>query len=115
MARFSGIPSVPITGLEPAQARLFSAIKENVELLTGQRGTQAAGSAALTRDQINIRALPEGVFRNVTAQGDGFNIQGSEVVALADYRRALDDIQRLAQDVRTLREYVSVLTNQLRG
>ena len=115
MSRFSGIPSIPVTGLEPAQARLFSAIKENVELLTGQRGEQGASSAALTRGQVNLRDVPEGSYRNATAQGDGFSIQGSEVVSLADYRRALDDIQRLARDVQTLREYVRVLANQLRG
>lgn len=115
MARFTGIPSLPPAGLDPAQARLLSAIKENVELLTGTRGEQDRASRALTRGQVNIRNLPEAQFRNLTARGDGIALSGAEMPTLQDYTRALQDIQRLSQDVDTLREYVQTLITQLRG
>jgi hypothetical protein len=115
VSRFTGIPAIPFTGLDPAQARVLSAIKENVELLTGGRGEEGQTSRALTRGQINLRPIPQPAFGNITAQADGFNIQGADVVSLSDYRRALDDIQRLARDVEVLRQYVDTLTKQLRG
>jgi len=115
MGRFTGIPALPASGLEPAQARLLSALKENVELLTGSRGEADNFSRALTQGQLSIRPLPEANYRNSTAQGDGFNIQGADVASLEDYRRALNDTQRLAQDVEVLRQYVAALANQLRG
>ena len=115
MSRFSGIPAIPFTGLDPATARVLSSLKENVELLTGGRGEEGQISRALTRGQVNLRPLPQPAFGNMTAQADGFNIQGADVVSLSDYRRALDDIQRLARDVEVLRQYVDTLTQQLRG
>jgi hypothetical protein len=115
MGRFTGIPALSASGLDPAQARLLAALKENVELLTGSRGEAGGFSRAITRGQLNIRPLPEATYRNATAQGDGVNISGVNVVTLEDYRRALNDIQRLAQDVEVLRQYVAALANQLRG
>jgi hypothetical protein len=115
MARFTGIPALPISGLDPAQARVLSALKENVELLTGGRGEPGGISRAITRGQFNLPPLPQGGFGNLTAQGDGFSLQGVDVVSLQDYRRALDDIQRLARDVEALQQYVRTLTQQLRG
>ena len=129
MSRFTGIPAIPFTGLDPAQARVLSAIKENVELLTGGRGEEGQTSRALTRGQINLRPVPQPAFGNPTARGDGIGVVTSvsfdpntglsgetgTTVSIDDYRRALDDIQRLARDVEALRQYVDTLTQQLRG
>ena len=129
MSRFSGIPAVPFTGLDPAQARVLSAIKENVELLTGGRGESDGASRALTRGQINVQPLPQPAFGNPTARGDGVGVVTSvsfdpntglsgetgTTVSIDDYRRALDDIERLARDVQTLQQYVRTLVQQLRG
>ena len=115
MGRFSGIPALPASGLDPAQARLLSALKENVELLTGSRGEPDGFSRALTQGQIRLPPLPQGNFTGITATGDGFNIQGVNVVSLEDYQRALQDIQRLGEDVAVLRQYIAALANQLRG
>jgi hypothetical protein len=115
MGRFTGIPALPASGLEPAQARLLAALKENVELLTGSRGELDGFSRALTQGQIRLSPLPQADFTGVTATGDGFTIQGANVAALEDYQRALQDIQRLGRDVEVLRQYVVALANQLRG
>ena len=129
MPRFSGIPAIPFTGLDPATARVLSSLKENVELLTGGRGEEGQISRALTRGQVNLRPLPQPAFGNMTAQADGVGVVTSvsfdpntglsgetgTTVSIDDYRRALDDIQRLARDVEVLRQYVDTLTKQLRG
>lgn len=113
--RFTAIPTVPLVGVEPWQVQLLSAMKENIELLTGTRGEADFASAALTRAALTVSPPAEQAMTQVSAQGNGVSISNNAVPLLEDYTQLIVDVQRLANDVASLRATVEVLIVQLRG
>ena len=113
MARFSGIPSASLEGIEPQLARVLAALKENVELLTNQRGEPDRASVALLSGNITT-AQAANVFNGLTAKAVGTRVNGVVVPIMSDYVKALQDIQTLAYDVTVLRDTVNTLIAQLR-
>lgn len=113
MARFSGIPAVPPVEIEPQLARILYALKENVELLTNQRGEPDRASAALLSGSITANQAAN-TFNGLTAKAVGVEVSGVTVPLLSDYVKALQDIQSLAYDVAVLRDTVNTLIAQLR-
>lgn len=133
-ARYTAIPALPQTGVDEWQSRFLSAVKENVELLTGTRGEYDLASAALNRSSLTVSQPADQSMVRVTASGNGtsvpsgfqINPDGSggyvvdvtgtvSVPLLEDYNRLVVDVQKLANDVATLRGTVAVLIAQLRG
>lgn len=115
MARFTGIPDVPQSGVDEWQFRTLDALKQNVELLAGIRGEVDGASAAVLRSNITTRAAIQEQYQGLSARGTGFTINGVQVPSLEDYAALLRDFQLLAQDVATLRTTLSSLISQLRG
>jgi hypothetical protein len=115
MARFTGVPEIPQSGIDEWQYRTLEAIKQNVELLAGIRGEADGASAAILRSSVAVRVPSNIAFRGLSARGAGFTINNVQVPSLDDYTQLLQDFQRLSQDVATLRSVVSTLINQLRG
>lgn len=113
--RYTAIPAVPQTGVDEWQSRILNALKENVELLTGTRGEPDSASVALNRARVNVAVPPAQAMRQVSASGRGVIISGVNVPLLEDYNQLIVDVQRLANDVATLRATVEVLITQLRG
>lgn len=113
MARFYGIPAVPLENIDPMIARVLSALKENVELLTGLRGEVDADSAAVTVGQITAPYV-ENEFDGLTAKGAGLRLDNDTVPQFSDYIKLLNDVQLLAYDVAVLRSTVNTLLAQLR-
>lgn len=113
--RYTAIPAVPLVGIEPWQSQLLNALKENVELLTGARGETDSASVALNRARITVSAPAQQTMTRVSAQGGGVTLSGVSVPTLEDYTLLLGDVQRLANDVATLRSTVQLLISQLRG
>jgi len=113
MARFSGIPSVSLENVEPQLARVLYALKENVELLTDQRGEPDKASAALLAGVVTTQQATN-TFNGLTAQAVGIKVSGVPVPILSDYVKALQDIQTLAYDVSVLRLTLNTLIAQLR-
>jgi hypothetical protein len=111
-ASFTPIPAVPQQGLSEAEFRTLNAIKENLELLTGARGSEAA---AVLRGSVNITNIPEQQLTRTTAQGVGYTINDVNVPNYDDYVKLITDVQVLANDVALLRQLVLLLINQLRG
>lgn len=110
--RFTAIPAVPQQGLNDWQFQTLNAMKENIELLTGVRGT---GASAITRNAVTVADAPTQTMQRVTAQGVGFTISGQNVPSLDDYGQLINNVQQLANDVATLRNTVNALINQLKG
>lgn len=115
MARFSPIPNVPQSGVDFWQVQTLSAIKENVELLSGTSGELDGASRAITKGDIGVTAAPPQTMTQVTATGTGFTISGVQVPSLDDYTKLVTNVQQLANDVASLRATVNALLNQLRG
>jgi hypothetical protein len=115
MARFTGIPSLAQTNIEPGQLAVIEAIKENVELLTGTRGEADGASRAVLKGQMTTAQVPAPQFTALTARGAGVTISNAQVPLLADYVSLLRDVQLLANDVARLRATVDTLIQQLRA
>lgn len=115
MARFTGIPSLPQVGVEEWQYRVLTAMKQNIELLSGTRGEQDLSSRALLKSSVAITSAPEPSIRSVSAVGSGFTISGAQVPSLADYQALVRDVQLLMNDVAALRQAVNTLIAQLRS
>lgn len=114
MARFTGIPSLPQSNIDPWQMSVLGALKENVELLTGTRGEADGASRALLKGQITTQT-PAPQFTALSARGSGVTINNAQVPSLSDYVSLLRDVQLLANDVARLRATVDTLIQQLRA
>lgn len=113
--RFSAIPSIPQQGLTDWQFVTLNAMKENIELLTGARGTNATSATAITRGTVTVVDAPAQTMQRVTAEGVGYTISGVTVPSLDDYVKLVTNVQQLANDVAALRNTVNTLINQLKG
>jgi len=114
-SRYTAIPAVPLVGVEEWQSQLLNALKENVELLTGTRGEPNQASAAINVAQLSVAAPSEQTMQQVSANGSGVTISGTNVPVLEDYSQLITDVQKLANDVASLRATVEILIIQLRG
>lgn len=112
--RFAAIPAIPQGGLTDWQFNTLTAMKENLELLTGVRGTDNS-VRAVVKGQVTVANPPTQNMTRVTAQGTGFTIGGATVPSLDDYGKLVSDVQQLANDVANLRATVNTLINQLKG
>ena len=119
MARFTGVPVVPTSGLPELQANLFSALKENVELLTGARGESDAASKALVRSDIEVKrvgAQVMGSVQHISPDGyTGAHDNANEIASLAALRALRDDVQVLANDLFTTRQALDLLISNFGG
>lgn len=114
MARFTSIPAIPQGGMTDWQTILISAVKENVELLTGIRGELDGNSRAVTKGDVTLLELPLQDMKQVSAKGAGFTISGQEVAGLDDYGKLINDVQTLANDLAYTRRALNLLIRQLK-
>lgn len=112
MAQFTAIPTIPNQSITEWQSFVLAALKENVELLTGQRG--GAGSRAVLKGEIRTAQTQRPVFSRVSATGQGYTISGQNVAALDDFGRLINDVQLLANDVATIRQVLNALLADLK-
>jgi hypothetical protein len=115
MPKFTGISMPSPQGKSPLDMQFLGALKENVEVLTGQRGDKARSSAAVLRENVTPSNPPEQKFKGLTATGAGVKIAEAQVPTYTDYAKALTDIQTLSADLANLRTYVTQLVTALRG
>lgn len=134
MARFSGIPSLPQSGVEEWNLRTLNALKQNVELLTGSRGENDLASKALIRSQFTVgtpplpsiqtpASFPPVTFGVHTVKDIAGNNQfvvayDSNIGSLQNFITAAAlqaDIQRLINDVAQLRATVNTLIAQIKA
>lgn len=110
---FTSIPPMPQGGsFNDMEVRFLTAIKQNVELLTGQRDS-ASGSAAVLKSATDIDKLPAMTLQDISANGSGVVISGSAVPLLTDYDKLLLNFISLANDVSTLYAKVNALIEKL--
>ncbi len=113
---FSALPPVPTADNKEWLYRFNNAVKQNMELLIGQRGQTS--SRAILAGQVRLNPVPELNMRQVTATGAGIagNSGTATVVATqADYVKLIVDVQTLANDVAAIRATLNSLIEQLKG
>lgn len=111
--RFSAIPNIPQQGLTDWQFVTLNAMKENLDLLTGARGSVTG--TAITKGNITVVDAPTQTMQRVTAEGTGYTISGVTVPSLDDYGKLVTNVQQLSNDVAALRTTLNTLINQLKG
>lgn len=112
--RFTTIPTIPQQGLNDWQFLTLNAMKENIDLLTGAR-TAAQSASAIKRGDITVTSAPTQTMQQVTARGAGYTVSGVVVPSIEDYAALVTDVQKLANDVASLRSTVNALIAQLKG
>lgn len=106
MPKFAPIRDVPQSGISEWESALLNAVKENIEILTGQRG---AGVQAVTVDTIRATVADWSLANGtVTATAPAAYSQQSQL-------DLINNVQALANDVYYLRLTVQALLNQLQG
>lgn len=108
---YSAVPPVPQGEITDWEFRFLTAIKQNVEVLTGQR---PGGGGAIVNTQITIQPMNAMQFQQVTASSVGVTISGSNLPLLAEFVKLMVDVQTLGADVATLRATVNALILQLK-
>jgi len=108
---FSALPPVPQAGVPEWQFQFLNGVKQNVELLTGQRGV--TGFEAVITGQIGVQPVGELAIQQISATGAGFTISGSDVPSLEDYGKLLTDVNTLIGDVAYVKAVLNALIGQL--
>lgn len=113
-SRYTPIPVVPPAEMSSWQYEVFSALKENVELLTGLRGEEDGASIAVSKSSINTVQAPEMLLQGVSAQGAGYTIEGASVPSSVDHNALISDVKTLVHDVASIRATLNALITDLR-
>lgn len=113
--KFTGIREVPLEGVNFALYESVVSMKQNLELLVGQRGETDNASRAITPAYITVTDVGPQRSVNLTAEGAGFTLQNARVPSYDDYIKALTDIRNIATDVAEIRTVLNTLLAQLRG
>ena len=110
MPQYQGIPSIPNEKIPQWQYDVLAAMKENLEILMGQRGP----GRAITNDAVPVVPQEFQLMTQVTARGDNYLISGVYVPTLGDYTKLLNDVQQLAADVAKIQDALNALLQNLR-
>lgn len=114
MPQFQGIPALPMEKMPQWQYDLLLAMKENIEILMGQRGP----GRAVTNDTIGVTPEDRQGMKQLSARGDFYAIDtGSGIInvpQLQDYVDLLNDVQQLATDVAKIQDALNALITNTR-
>jgi hypothetical protein len=124
MASFAPIPDVPREGLNLAESALFTAMKENIEILAGVR---TSGIRAITSDVVTIQPTDNQSLKRVTAGASGYATSYPNgatlaaqtgaivIISATDYANLIQDVQNVANDLAKVQNVVNSLIGQLRS
>lgn len=110
---YAPLPAVPQVGIPEWQFQFLNGVKQNVEILTRQRGD--TGYQAIVSGQVGVQPMGDLNLRQVTATGAGFTISGVNVASAEDYAKLVVDVQTLIGDVAYIKDVLNALINQLRS
>ena len=115
MAQYPPVPEIPLGGMSDWMFAVLSSMKENIDLLTGNRGSGSSSQAAISKAEITVTPAPPMVLKQMSATGAGFTINGVRVASLDDHIALIQDTRTLAIDVANLHATVNALIAQLKG
>jgi hypothetical protein len=115
MPKFQGIPAIPSEQIPQWQYDVLSAMKENIEIMLGQRGP----GRVVTNDSVVVEPADRQVMKQLSARGDYYTITTSggpiDVPARSDYVKLLNDMQQLAVDVANIQNALNALLQNVRN
>jgi hypothetical protein len=114
-AKFTAIPNLPQTGVPGGQAFVLTALKENVDLLIGAKGSKYTDSKAVIKGSLSVVPAPAPELVRVTAEGAGFAVSNALVPDFDDYVKLINNVQTLTNDVAALRKTLNTLIQQLKS
>ena len=97
--RFTGIPEIPQKNIPAWEANIL-----------GDNNSKAVTQSAVTLPGLNIQNMQQ-----VSAKGNGFTISGEKVASLDDYAKLIIDVQTLASDLKSTRDTLNALIQQVKG
>lgn len=108
---FTGMPNVPTSNVSEESFRMFAAIKQNLEELTGQANAEFA---AVLRGSINVSYVGNLQSSQPNVTGRGYNLAGAgSVPDYNDFIAVVGTVQALVNDVQAIRDRLDVLISQL--
>jgi len=113
-ARFSAIPSLPLSDITDWQYYTLNALKDNVELLTGIRRGEDNGSQAVTKASVTVDTAAAGL-QGLSAQGSTVLVNNTPIVDPTDYQRLVRDVEAVRADLATVRDTLNILITQLKA
>lgn len=111
MPKFQGIPAIPPEKIEQWQYDVLAALKENVEIMLGQRGP----GRVITNDTLGVEPADRQIMKQLSARGNYYNISGASVPTIDDYINLLNDVQQLAIDVSNIQSAVNALIANMKA
>tara|TARA_R110000796_G_scaffold229815_2_gene347288 strand:- start:166 stop:519 length:354 start_codon:yes stop_codon:yes gene_type:complete len=112
--RHVATPEVPSVELD-TQSVLLSAIKENVELLTGTRGESDLASMAIVRGDLNVSQVGLQVMGSVNVSNNVTPDALNKTAPLDAFIDLRNDTQQLANDLFETRAALDLLIRNLTG
>jgi len=111
MPKFQGIPAIPPEKIEQWQYDVLAALKENVEIMLGQRGP----GRVVTNDTLGVEPADRQIMKQLSARGNYYTISGASVPTIDDYINLLNDVQQLAIDVSNIQSAVNALIANMKA
>jgi hypothetical protein len=110
MPQYTGIPAIPNESIPQWQYDLLQAMKENIEIMMGQRGP----GRVVTNDTLGVAPENRQLMRQISARGDFVTVGAFDVPVLEDYTKLLNDVQQLATDVSKIQDALNALLINMR-
>ena len=115
MPQYQGLPAIPPEQIPQWQYDILSAMKENLEIMMGQRGP----GRTVTNDAIGVEPADRQGMKQLSARGDFYELTTTGGVIYFptrdDYVKLLNDTQQLAIDVANIQSALNALLENLRS
>ena len=112
--RHVATPEIPSDQLT-AESILLSALKENMELLTGTRGESDLASMAIVRGDLTVNQIGEQDMASINLSHNLTPTAFAECAPLDAFIDLRNDVQQLANDLYTTRTALDLLIKNMTG
>lgn len=115
MPQYQGLPAIPAEQIPQWQYDVLSAMKENLEIMMGQRGQ----GRVVTNDAVGVVPAERQIMKQLSARGNYYDlaVTGGTISfpTLEDYVKLLNDVQQLAIDVANIQSALNALLENMRS
>ena len=104
---FAALPAIPSEGLSESEVRMYSAVKQNIEQLTGQAGDNFY--VALVRGTITASVVESVNAQSVGVSGQAYVINNLQVAPATELIALAGTVQSVIYDVKNVRDALNTL------